>query len=351
MSHRLLVWLGLVGLPLLALSVALSSAAPVVGVATPLLAPSPAGHTPSGWVNDTGAQPPFEQGAGMAYDPLTHSVVLVTTNNVVISCHAYTWMYSHGSWSNQTSSISGAPQVSQHPGFVYDASDGYMLLYGGYDNCLGGNAATWAFQNNSWTQIVTVGHPPVGINFGMAYDAHDGYVVLYGGTNGRGAGAVSNQTWTYHAGAWTQVTTTRSPYSGEVTPQMASNSVTGGVLLFGGGGSGGRQIGNQTWSYASGVWTQVKTTGSPPQVTQGLLEFSPNLGFVLFGGYEHNVGYEQYTWLYANGAWRNVTSSLAASPQVYPGYDTGAYNAASHHVMLFLSPNGAGTAQQTWSLV
>jgi hypothetical protein len=286
----------------------------------------------------------------MAYDPQTHSVVLATTNNVAITCQAYTWEYSNGTWSNQTANVTGAPQVSEYPGFVFDASDGYMLLYGGYDNCLGGNAATWAFHNNTWTQIVTVGHPPVGIGFGMAYDPHDGYVVLYGGVNGRGPSGASTQTWTYHAGVWARVNTTTWPGEGAVNPQMSSNPASGGVLLFGGGGGNGRPINNQTWSYESGVWKKLHPAGTPPRLTQGLLEYSPHLGYVLFGGFEYNVGYTNSTWLYSNDTWRDVTGSLSASPPVTYRYATAAYDVASHHVLEYLSPNSGGTAQATWIL-
>jgi hypothetical protein len=347
MAPRILRCVAAGAIPLVVLSLALSAVSVGAGMAGRTAIAAPAPTNPTTWVNDTGPQPPFEQGAPMAYDPQSHQVILVTTNSTKFACVMYTWSYTNGTWRNQTGSTSGEPAVTQHAGFVFDASDGYMLLYGGWDNCNSGYAATWAYHNSTWTQIVTVGHPTAGIDFGMVYDAHDGYVLLYGGF--KTSAGVSHQTWAYHAGVWSQVKTKRTPNAG-VYVQLASNPVSGGVLLFG-GGLGGR-TGNLTWTYQSGVWSPVMTTSTPPATSDGVFEFSPRLGYILFGGFQLHPGYENFTWIDTNGTWRNVTSSLSASPPiVLVGYDSAAFDAASGHLVVFLSPNTAGTAMQTWSLV
>jgi len=172
----------------------------------------------------------------MAYDPGISAVVLVTTDPQNFACHSYTWTFASGRWTNRTSTTSGAPPVTEDAGLVYDASDGYLLLYGGFDNCTGGVVGTWAFQNHTWRQVATVGHPSVNRWFGMAYDAHDGYVVLFGGflVNGSTGRSASHETWKYHAGVWSQVSTTNSPAGGALA-MLASDPASGGVIDFGGG--------------------------------------------------------------------------------------------------------------------
>jgi hypothetical protein len=311
---------------------------------------SPSLAAPTTWRNMSGAQPPFEQGAPMAYDPLLHAVVLVTLNSTKFACQMYTYSYVNATWTNLTSTVTGSPGVTQHAGFVYDVSDHYMLLFGGYDNCNGGTGGTWSFSNGTWSQIHTTQAPPVTEGFGMAYDAHDGYVVLYGGPN-TGTDANRHQTWTYHAGVWTHLNTTLFPAAAQ-SVQMAPES-GGGVLLYGGGvGTTYNPLHNATWTFIGGGWHKLYPAAVPPATTQGLMEYCPPLGDVLFDGYQAAVGYENYTYLYSGGTWTNLTSTLAHSPPIaYAEYSSGACNRASGHIIEFLSPNGAGTQMSTWALV
>lgn len=310
---------------------------------------SRAASVPVGWVNHTGLQPPFELQAPMAFDPQIHKVVLVTTNSTKFACKMYTWTYSGGVWSNQTSSISGEPAVTSGAGFVYDASDGYMLLYGGYDDCTGSNGGTWSFHNNTWSRVNATSQPPVGRDFGMTYDARDGYVILYGGFDPSVSNpAVSRQTWAYHAGAWSQVVTSRSPVGAEFMG-LSENSSSGTVVLF--GGEFGRDIVNQTWTYSAGTWNILSPRGNPPALSQFGMVFVPSVGFVVFGGYQLGKGYERSTWVLSGSGWTNLTASLSASPPiVYSDYLSATYDPAAGTVLVFLSPNIAGTAQSTWSL-
>jgi hypothetical protein len=305
-----------------------------------------ASSTPVTWRNVTGTQPPFEQGAPMAYDPLLHAVILVTLNSTKFACQMYTYSYSNGSWTNLTSTVAGSPGVTQHAGFVYDASDHYMLMFGGYDNCNGGTGGTWAFSNNSWRQINTSGAPPMTEDFGMAYDHHDGYVLVYG----RDSSAKypnNHQTWAYHAGVWKRQNTTLFP-AAAADVQMAPGP-GGGVLAFGGGG-GYNPLSNATWNFVSGQWHQLHPLAEPPATAQGLMGYSSNQGEVLFGGYQASVGYENFTYLYHGGVWVNLTTSLRHSPPIaYAQYFSGAFDVASGHYVVFLSPNGAGSAMSTWA--
>jgi hypothetical protein len=283
----------------------------------------------------------------MAYDPPLKAVVLVTLNSTKFACQMYTYSFSAGTWKNLTSTVAGSPGVTQHAGFVYDAADHYMLMFGGYDNCNGGTGGTWSFSNNTWRQVNTSRSPPMTEGFGMAYDAHDGLVVLYGGVHG-GTYADAHQTWTYHAGVWSRLNTTVFPAAAQDV-QLAPGP-GGGVLLFGGGG-GYNPLRNATWYFLSGGWHKLHPAAVPPPTAQGLMEYSPTLGVVLFGGYQANVGYENFTYAYHNGTWMNISSSLGGSPPiVYGRYFSGAFDRATGQVVVFLSPNSAGTAMSTWTL-
>ncbi len=99
---------------------------------------------------------------------------------------------------------------------VYDAEDGYVVLFGGsFLNLTSFHTTyyndTWALENGKWVNLTAAGPAPSPREgFEMAYDAEDGYVVLFGGHPGKGPNAL-NDTWTFSSGIWTNITGVRSP--------------------------------------------------------------------------------------------------------------------------------------------
>ncbi len=73
----------------------------------------------------------------------------------------------------------------------------------------------------------------------MAYDATDGYVVLFGGCLGTSGGCapISDQTWVYQGGVWANLTEFQPHPTARYAAGITFDSADGYVLLYGGQGS------------------------------------------------------------------------------------------------------------------
>lgn len=151
--------------------------------------------------------------AGMSYDPGTSSIVLFGGDNCDQGCPlSDTWEFtSAGMW---VSTPSGPMPPLADPTMVYDALDGYTLLYGGDFSGAEANACpcsispySFAFLNGTWTQLPTPRAPLGGNGWGRVgaqatyWPGHG--VLLYGGVGswwnpGYFTGLVpSSDTWVY----------------------------------------------------------------------------------------------------------------------------------------------------------
>jgi hypothetical protein len=130
----------------------------------------------------------------MAYYPVKADIVLVgevSPTNATIQ----TWLFKDGAWQPllTKSEPTRAPVLGQQD-LVYDATDGYLLLFGSHQN-------TWNFSNGHWARLQPGIYPRGRIQFGMTFDGVDGYVVLFGGQVPLGRGCLAcqylNDTWHY----------------------------------------------------------------------------------------------------------------------------------------------------------
>jgi len=247
---------------------------------------------------------------------------------------------SGGSFTARAPSSSAPPwlALSSAPA-VYDAATGYDLWYVPV-------GATWTYANGSWSNITPVAGIPrdMGDNVRMVYDAHDGYVLLFGGAAPARPPAVGeaplNDSWKFQDGRWTNLTSAvvAAPSArnlGLLTYDTADHL----VVLYGGflpGGSPGNVADpNETWTYTAGTWTNATVPGPPPvyvgQATDSLqvLVDDPAAGYVLF--YDalgpcpsHNAC--PVEWTYHAGVWTNRTAGPAPVPYlplfVMVTYDT-----------------------------
>ena len=71
---------------------------------------------------------------------------------------------------------------------VYDAYNGRIVLFGGYD-ASGEYADMWSYDvaDNSWTQIKASGAGPSARNPSMVYDGETDTIILFGGSLQGGA--------------------------------------------------------------------------------------------------------------------------------------------------------------------
>src|SRR5579859_1373867 len=125
------------------------------------------------------------------------------------------------------------PQAAYDFEMAYDASDGYVVLFGSSATGGGSQGASdlWTFANYNWTPLHPAVMPENCPGSMLAYDSHDGYVVYLGSAS---TGCTSsNQTWTYHAGIWTQVPVTSGP-AARFFGGLVDDPSDGYLLLFGG---------------------------------------------------------------------------------------------------------------------
>lgn len=219
-----------------------------------------------------------------------------------------TSVYSNGTWRTVPTSV--APSARSDAGLVYDAKDGYFLLFGG--NHPPGAALlndTWTFSNGNWTELHPARSPPGlyygWLSFSMTYDAGDGVVLLVLTNCG-----CADATWAYTGGNWSAVSVNTEPsisYGALAYDTAANTTVFYGGTVYGG---------NDTWTYNAGNWTdRTASAGTAPIVVGETLTDDPAAGgLVLFGGTSPTGGSSNATWTYRNGTW--AEQNLSPSPPV-----------------------------------
>lgn len=285
----------------------------------------------STWTAVPTAITPFTQCCGgIAFDPADNETVLVGGfvygNNTVSDFNSNsTWIFSNYTWKwiPTNSTFRGRYGAS----LVYDAADGYLMLFGGDAyGAFGYAPQTWRFDAGVWSLVHTSATPGGRDGAAIAYDAADGYALLFGGDS---SGRYLSDTWTYKNGTWTNLTSslTSSP-SARAGAAMAYDAQDGYVVLYGGGGKHGDH--NDTWTFANGTWTNITlSAGAPPSPRDSAaVAYVPTQGYVLlYGGGNFYSGLNPYfgslielsdTWTFSGGAW------AAANPAESPSARSGA---------------------------
>jgi PKD repeat protein len=222
---------------------------------------------------------------------------------------------------------------------AFDSTDGYVLLFGGY--AYESSPAvyyndTWTFSADEWTNVTNphVAAPSPRSEFGLSDDPADHEVVLFGGLSARGE--LLDDTWTYAAGKWTNVTGivgTAPPAT--VWASMVYDNQTGSVILFGGLQSltiPSAQYTNETWSFHANKWTELSPTTSPPARNSASLVDDVSDGDLLLFGGQNDSGPFNDTWTFSGTDWSRVTPTFA--PPVSWGAGL-AYCAAQSEVVEF----------------
>jgi hypothetical protein len=216
-------------------------------------------------------------------------------------------------WSQLSPSTSPSARIS--PNMVFDAADGYTLLFGGIGSA-GVLGDTWSFNGNSWNQLSPATSPPARAGAAMVYDAADGYVVLFGGGTLGSGGVQYGDTWTFHNGIWTKLSTPTAPPA-RIDASIAYDAKDGYVVLFGGVSgnscSGGCTYYSDTWEFKGGVWTQLSPSSAPKARAGAGMSYDSNDGYVLlFGGTTQfccsNAGLGD-TWKFVGGSWTQLSPS------------------------------------------
>ena len=270
----------------------------------------------SPWVNRTlgsGPVPPPRWGAMAAYDASDGYLVLYGGIGNSHGALKDTWTWADGRWTNRTATVGTAPPARYLGAMAYDPGLGGLLLFGGIH--AGSELADdWEFTGGHWTALAVNVSPPALAGASLVDDAHDHELVLFGGINGTGVDQAS--TWTFAAGRWVN----RTASLGTAPPPLAYAGACydpglAAVVLFGGIGS--KRPLNETWGFTGGNWTNRTATSGAAPPARGYPGFACDAvdGFdVLFGGYQNSQVFND-TWTYRAGEWAPSQPPSAPTPR------------------------------------
>ena len=304
------------------------------------------------------ACPSPRDGAPMAWDPALGGDVLFGGSGPLND----TWLFRAGSWQQliaptACTPVSGptpCPSAREESSLSYDASDGYLLMFGGY-NGSADLSDSWAFYAGSWHPLPAASGcrlcPPTRSGAGLAYDPALGGVLMFGGYPYRG------DSWIFTGGSWTTVVMAQTP-GPRWDASMAWDPLDQQVLLFGGFGSNGSAVGD-TWAFANGGWTELYTVGScassacpSPRAGAALAWDGADREMLLFGGTRGGAaGYLRDTWAFSSGSWSLLIASSSCTSTTCPSARANAsivWDDVGQRVLLF---GGIGTSydNDTWA--
>jgi PKD repeat protein len=280
------------------------------------------------WANASAQQlssPPASAYASEAYDPVDQWIVLFGgCSAVACPTPAQTWIYSGGSWRNITA-LSAQPPARYSGSMAFDARSDRLVLFGGYAGANGRARPlndTWTFTGGVWTND-SGALPLAPVARGgasMVYDAADGYVLLFGGCGaGIAPGCALNDTWAYNGttNRWNPIPGGPAPPPRELA-QMAWDGADNYVLLLGGGAGGpfANPI-NDSWTFHGGRWQNVTAADAPLPAARlaGVLAYDPLPNkMVLTTGIGSGGTPLVGTWTFKSGAWTNLSGVATAAP-------------------------------------
>jgi hypothetical protein len=308
-------------------------------------------------------------GIAMTYDAADGYVLAVSLNasaglnNSTFGPNEITWKFVAGNWS--VISTTGQVPATLGPGLVYDARDGYVLLYGGrLMSTLPAPLTnqTWSYLGGTWTNLSRNGTTvPTSVDLpNLVFDAYDDFVLMYDevGLSASPNGSLWT-TWSYAAGNWTNLTSTAGPAPPSFFGGMAYDARDQCVLYFG-GETLADQLTNATWTFHAGVWTNISgSVSNAPggRIAFGLTYDSAQHEVLMYGGlvhlYDFNwTAYGTDTWAYANGTWTLLsTNGSVYNPQAWnPPQLSMVYDPADNETVLFGANLSAGSPTAvTWT--
>lgn len=239
---------------------------------------------------------------------------------------------------------------------AYDPNTGTLVVFGG-ESTGTGNAYlndTWELAGTTWTEVLTQTAPPARSGAVMVFDPAIGRIVLFGGYLGTSltAGTYLNDTWEFDGTTWAQVSTSASPPPRNFAAAAYDPSL-GGILLFGGNGTGSVSLGD-TWEFNGTTWVQLSPPASPSPRSGAAASYDPGIGeVVVFGGIQYNATtatntYLGGTWAFNGETWAKLPQPAGPAPRAYAGM---AYDPALSSMVLFGGLlSSSASSDSTWAM-
>jgi hypothetical protein len=241
-----------------------------------------------------------------------------------------------------------------HPGprfafaMVYDASNNFVLLYGGTDETMKSKPETWSynFDNNEWAKynldsvpeikwfhtmiydpdikqvvhtsgvnqmwrfnvstpewkrVIQLAGPVTRSDYSLYYDTHENKIILFGGViETSSGGALVRDTWEYDSelNIWSEF-----PRNTKIGPLYGHSMIYDpvgkiGILVGGNNWDSGTSNTFWTFDYSSRNWTQIQTSNAPDIRYWHYSAFDPNRRqMLIFGGTSHLYAPWGDTWI------------------------------------------------------
>lgn len=261
---------------------------------------------------------------------------------------------------------------------VYDPTSNRMIIFGGAEgfsspcandvwvltdaNGIGGTPA--------WIQLSPSGGPPhIRAQQGAAYDPSTNTMIVYGGqdcfhTLFSDVWILSNANGLGGTPTWTQLFPAAGPGPREIGPNVAYDSATNELIIFGsaaqsGGSSDVWVLSNANGTGGTPVWTQLSPTGGPPPPrVASTSTYDPTTNHLTIFGGSNTTGFLGDVWVlsHANGqggtpAWTELGPfSLFAESRAY---HTAVYNSKTNNMTVFgggTTPGITTTTNDVWVL-
>jgi hypothetical protein len=282
-------------------------------------------------------------GAAMAYDPVTHTMVLwgggeptLPFRKLGANVGGDTWGYDGSTWRRLPA---GPPRIASSLVFDPDASS--FVAFGGSNESADALGDTWTFDGTTWTRVATSGPPPRH-NASMAYDPTLHEIILFGGYTAQSTPLGDTWVWKPTTG-WTELSPSPAPPA-RFGGSMVFDPQVGKLLLFAGETANGIQ--NDAWTFDGSSWQQLALPASPPsRIFQSMTYDSSQNAVVMWGGLGAHADFGD-TWLFADSRW-TMLSLPPGGPK--PGAAASmAYDPATHQSVLLGggTVSGSVTAQE-----
>jgi hypothetical protein len=253
----------------------------------------------------------------MAADPGASAgsrVVLLDTGNYpsFSSFLNETWTFSGTDWTNTSASLVNSNGPLPGRTNMTMAYDGYnVMMFGGQgDSSTSGILEdTWLWSGTAWTKAAPATSPFGRYGSKSAYLVGTG-VVMFGGRNTL-YNLLETWVWNGNTQAWSQVAVANGAGpAARINHVMAASATQ--VILFGGEGTNSQF--NDTWSFAAGAHTQLSPAISPSVRSGACMAYDvTNSKFVMFGG-RNEYNYLDETWTFNGTTWTQVAVANGVGP-------------------------------------
>lgn len=281
---------------------------------------------PDAWTLVATSGPPAGETPSMVFDT-AHAVC-------VLFVDGQTWEWNGLAWA-LVSTSGPAPRTGQS--LVYDPIRSRVVLFGGKDaTTVFGD--TWEWDGTSWTLASSSGAPPRWAH-AIAFHAPTSRCVMYGGIDTNGV--TLGDTWDWDGMSWSVHSTLTSP-GPRAFHSMCRTTGSGRAIIF--GGTDGGDSNGEIWRLNTTSWSPLFPCALLSRRETAMSYDSLHQRVVLFGGFDHDDGFDGTTYESIGGA---------PAPKTLTGPSgrrstTMAYDSFRDRTVLFGGVTAAGPSAETW---